>query len=75
MSGIPTPTEDELLSTFEEIQRTGVAHCRICDAAIDVSDAESWGDVFDALFTHGEERDDHVWDDIDGWVLTEADDE
>lgn len=66
---VPTPTEDVVLGTLEDVRRTGEAPCRLCGEAVDVGDAESWGDVFDALAAHGVQREDHIWHDIDGWTL------
>lgn len=62
---VPTPAEDELSGTLEQVQGSGIAPCRLCDAEIDVSDAESWGDVLEALRDHGEEA--HDWDEGTGW--------
>jgi len=62
---VPTEGEDELLGTLEEIERTGKAPCRLCDELVEVSEAESWGDVFEALAEHGEEA--HEWNDREGW--------
>lgn len=62
---VPTEGEDELLGTLEQVKRTGKAPCRLCDELVDVSDAECWGDVFEALAEHGERA--HEWDDRNGW--------
>lgn len=71
MTSVPTPTEAAISGTLEEVQRTGKVRCRLCDATLDVSGAEHWGNVFEALAVHGEARDDHLWDDADGWTLAE----
>jgi hypothetical protein len=73
MSGDDTsrsvPTEDvsELLGMLEDIKRTREAQCRLCGESVDVSEAENWGDVFEALAEHGEQF--HEWDDRNGWSV------
>lgn len=72
MSGVPTPEEAGLMATLETVRETGVAHCRLCDEPVDVRDADGWGDVFEALAEHGQRREDHVWDDREGWKYAET---
>lgn len=62
---VPTEGEEELLGALEDVMRKEEAPCRLCDEVVDVSDAENWGDVFEALAEHGEEA--HDWDDKAGW--------
>jgi hypothetical protein len=62
---VPTEGESKLLGSLEDIKQTEEAPCRLCDDSIDVSDAENWGDVFEALAEHGEES--HEWDNQNGW--------
>jgi len=71
---VPTPTEAALSNTLEEVSRVGEVRCRLCNEHIDVSDADHFGDVFDALAEHGEAREDHIYDNIDGWELRGEDD-
>lgn len=72
MTGVPTQIEESVLGTLEQVERTKTAHCRLCDEPIDVSHAENWGDVFEALAEHGEERDDHVYEMGHGWRFAEG---
>lgn len=62
---VPTPAEDELTGALEDVQQSGVVHCRLCDEPVDVSDADGWDDVLEALNDHGESE--HEWIDGEGW--------
>jgi len=61
-SSVPTPEEDELIGTVENVARTGKAQCRLCDHVVEGDD---YGEIFEKLAEHGEEA--HEWDDRSGW--------
>lgn len=69
---VPTEVESELLAGLENVREAEQAPCRICGRTVDVSSAESWGDVFETLAEHGERRDDHRWT-RDGWEYVKTD--
>lgn len=59
-SHVPTPEEDEIVGTMEQVAREGRAQCRLCDHWVGGDD---FGEIFEKLAEHGEEV--HEWD--EGW--------
>ncbi|WP_139327071.1 hypothetical protein [Natronorubrum daqingense] len=59
---MPTPEEDEIAGTLEEVASSGTAQCRLCDHTVE---GDSFGDIFEQLAEHGERA--HNWDDQTGW--------
>lgn len=59
---VPTPTEDELMGTFEPVAGDGWAQCRLCEQWVE---GDSFGEIFEKLAEHGEEE--HDWNSRDGW--------